>query len=117
MGNCISDSSEQPGAKALSAFVNEYDRAHDPTWQAVKANERRAEKAEKEAAKMAAALEKLNRQKKRAAPDNQRASTSQIKSNRRSNLKWRRCPKCSAMVELQYGFKDITSTCEEHSPA
>jgi len=46
--------SEQPGAKSLSACVNEHDRAYDPTWQVVKANERIAEKAEKEVAKMAA---------------------------------------------------------------
>jgi len=53
MGNCISDFSDQPGAGSLSTFVTEYDRAHDPTWHAVKANERRAEKAEKEVAQMA----------------------------------------------------------------
>jgi len=117
MGSCMSfNPDDQPGAGTLSAFVTEYDRAHDPTWQAVKANERRAEKAEKEAAKMKAALEKLSRQKNRI-PKNQQASTSQIKARRRSNLKWRRCPKCSAMVELQYGHSDITSTCEEHAPA
>jgi hypothetical protein len=132
---------DQPGASSLSAFVTEYDRAHDPTWQAVKANERRAEKAEKEAAKMAAGeiescsafdqisdrsniidsgciilssrkyihiifghanamfttfrAAELNRQKNRAAP---RASTSQLKGNRRSNLKWRRCPKVGLPV-------------------
>jgi hypothetical protein len=44
----------------------------------------------------------LNRQKKRAVPDNQRASTSQIKSNRRSNLKWRRCPKVRPLDTTSY---------------
>jgi len=112
MGNCISDSSEQPGARSLSAFVRAYDREHDPTWQAVKATEQRAEEAEKAAAKMTAALEELNREKTRAALPV--ASTSRKPSRRRSNIKWRRCPQCSAMVELEDGHKDITSTCEEH---
>jgi len=103
---------DQPGATSLSAFVTEYDRAHDPTWQAAKINQRRAEKAEKEAARMAAALDKLNRQTRQA---NQQSSTSQSKNKRRSNIKWRRCPKCSTMVELQYGLNEIATKCQEHA--
>lgn len=38
-----------PGAAKVNAFVTEYDKEVDPRWQAVKAAELRAEKAEKAA--------------------------------------------------------------------
>jgi len=46
---------EQPGIRAVAAFVTEYDKAFDPRWSAVKIAELRAERAERNAAQAPAA--------------------------------------------------------------
>jgi hypothetical protein len=38
---------EPPGTKAVNAFVNEYEREHDPRWIAIKEAQQRAAKAER----------------------------------------------------------------------
>jgi len=109
MGNCISNTGifEPPGAGSVAAFVAEYDRSVDPRWLAA---ELRATKAEQAVLQVSAALDKLAVQKANALE----AESKKGKERRRSNLRWRRCPKCSAMVELEYGCNQITTSCEEH---
>lgn len=47
----LSGKFEPPGAQSISAYVATYDRETDPRWQAIKVAERRAEEAEKLAAR------------------------------------------------------------------
>jgi len=118
MGNCISNTGgfEPPGANAVAAFVAEYDRSVDPRWLAA---EMRAAEAEKAVIQVSAALEKLAVQKaqvlsvREAEPPTKEAKKKKDKK-RRSNIHWKRCPMCSAMVELEYGCNQITTTCKEH---
>jgi len=122
MGNCLSNTGgfEPPGSSKIAAYVAEYDRSVDPRWLAA---EMRAAKAEETAAQVTAALEKLSAQKKAQAlepppsPVKKGKKEKEKEKQRKSNLRWKRCPKCSAMVELEYGFNQITTTCKEHFQA
>lgn len=128
MGNCISNTGgfEPPGASKVAAFVAEYDRSVDPRWIAA---ELRAAKAEEAAAQVSAALDQLAIQKTQLAIEKAQKielppsppPPSPVKKGKRekrkSNLRWKRCPQCSAMVELEYGCNQITTTCKEHFQA
>jgi hypothetical protein len=118
MGNCISNTGgfEPPGANAVAAFVAEYDRSVDPRWIAA---EMRAAKAEEAVIQVSAALDQLAVQKAQAlsARESGPPAKKAKKEKRRSNIRWKRCPMCSAMVELEYGCNQITTTCKEHFQA
>ncbi|KAJ7901601.1 hypothetical protein B0H13DRAFT_2027665 [Mycena leptocephala] len=49
-----------------------------------------------------------------ALPITERAPEDVAFANLAMQEKWRRCPKCSAMVELQYGCNHITCVCKHH---
>jgi len=118
MGNCISNTGtfEPPGSSAVAAFVAEYDKSVDPRWMAA---EIRAARAEEAVSQVAAALDQLALQKAQALSrrDAELNAKKTKKAKRKSNLRWRRCPKCSAMVELEYDCDQITTSCKEHFQA
>ncbi|KAF8189939.1 hypothetical protein K438DRAFT_1832370 [Mycena galopus ATCC 62051] len=49
-----------------------------------------------------------------ALPLNERAPEDVAFANLAAQEKWRRCPKCSAMVELKFGCNHITCVCKHH---
>ncbi|KAJ7128094.1 hypothetical protein C8R46DRAFT_1145157 [Mycena filopes] len=49
-----------------------------------------------------------------ALPMNERAPEDVAFANLAKQEKWRRCPKCSAMVELKFGCNHITCVCKHH---
>ncbi|KAJ7484675.1 hypothetical protein FB451DRAFT_1393200 [Mycena latifolia] len=49
-----------------------------------------------------------------ALPETERAPEDVAFANLAKQEKWRRCPKCSAMVELKFGCNHITCVCKHH---
>jgi len=58
--------------------------------------------------------DKLTCQQYQALPLNERAPEDIAFTELAKKEKWRRCPKCSAMVELKFGCNHITCTCKHH---
>ncbi|KAF7318206.1 RBR-type E3 ubiquitin transferase [Mycena chlorophos] len=58
--------------------------------------------------------DKLTCEEYQALPLNERAPEDVAFANLARVEKWRRCPKCSAMVELKFGCNHITCVCKHH---
>lgn len=58
--------------------------------------------------------DKLTCEEYQALPVHERAPEDLAFTELAKKEKWRRCPKCSAMVELKYGCNHITCTCKHH---
>ncbi|KAF7350514.1 RBR-type E3 ubiquitin transferase [Mycena venus] len=58
--------------------------------------------------------ENLTCEQYQALPITERAPEDVAFANLAAQEKWRRCPKCSAMVELKFGCNHITCVCKHH---
>ncbi|KAJ6486829.1 hypothetical protein C8R45DRAFT_1098105 [Mycena sanguinolenta] len=58
--------------------------------------------------------ESMTCERYQALPIERRAPEDAVFLNLAKQEKWRRCPKCSAMVELKYGCNHITCVCGDH---
>lgn len=58
--------------------------------------------------------DKLTCEMYQALPETERAPEDVAFANLAKQEKWRRCPKCSAMVELKFGCNHITCICKHH---
>lgn len=58
--------------------------------------------------------DKLSCEEYQALPLTERAPEDLAFTELAKKEKWRRCPKCRAMVELKYGCNHITCTCKHH---